>query len=75
MQNLLVDEMVTQIVGMDEIINHFWVAMYSNTPKALTTYWGGHPKLLLETLGNHHKNEDGLLCDCYQEKDAWSWIN
>jgi hypothetical protein len=29
--------------------------MYSNIPKDLITYWGEHPKLMLEPMGNHPK--------------------
>ena len=29
--------------------------MYSNIPKDLITYWGGHPKLMVEPMGNHPK--------------------
>ena len=44
--------------------------MYSNTPKDLSTYGGGHPKLLLEAMGKHPKNEDNLYQIHYQEKNA-----
>ena len=49
--------------------------MYSNTPKDLITCWGGHPKLLLEAMGKHPKNEDNLFHVHYQEKDARHWIS
>ena len=46
---------------MDENIHRLLEAVYSNTPKDLITYWGGHPKLLLEAMGKHPKNEDDLF--------------
>ena len=73
--NFSVDEILNEIVGMDDNIHRLLEAMYSNTPKDLITYWGGHPNLLLEAMGNHPKNEDDLFHDHYQEKDAQHWIN
>ena len=61
LQTFLVDEIVTEIVGIDENINRLLEAIYSNTPKDLITYWGGHLTLLQKTLGNHLKNEDNLF--------------
>jgi hypothetical protein len=49
--------------------------VYSNTPKDLITYWGGHPNLLLEAMGKHPKNEDDLFHVHYQVTDAQRWIN
>ncbi len=42
---------MNEIIGMDDNIHQLLEAMYSNTPKDLITYWGGHPKLLLEAMG------------------------
>jgi len=53
-----VDEILNEIVGIDNNIQRLLEAMYSNNPKHLITYLGGHPNLLLEAMGNHHKNED-----------------
>jgi hypothetical protein len=69
-RNFSVDEILNEIVGMDDDIHRLLVAMYSNTPKDLITYWGGHPNLLLEAMGNHPKNEDDLFHVHYMEKDA-----
>jgi hypothetical protein len=49
--------------------------MYLSTPKDQITYWGGHPNLLLEAMGNYPKNEDDLFHAHYQEKDARHWIS
>ena len=68
--NFSIDEILNEIVGMDDNIHRLLEAMYSNTPKDLITYWGGHPNLLLEAMGNHPKNEDDLFYVHYKEKDA-----
>jgi hypothetical protein len=52
-QNFSVDEILNEIFGMDDNIHRLLEAMYSSTPKDLITYWGGHPNLLLEAMGNH----------------------
>ncbi len=49
--------------------------MYSNTPRDLITFWGGHPKLWLEAMGKHPKNEDNLFHVHYLGKDARIWIS
>jgi hypothetical protein len=65
---------MNEIIGMDDNIHQLLQAMYSNTPKDLITYWDGHPKLLLEAMGKHPKNEDNLFHVRYQKKDARRWI-
>jgi hypothetical protein len=65
---------MNEIIGMDDNLYRLLEAMYSNTPRDLITYWGGHPKLLLETMEKHLKNEDNLFHVHYQEKDARRWI-
>ena len=57
-RNFSLDEVLTEIVGMDDNIHRLLEAVYSNTPKDLITYWSGHPNLLLEAMGKHPKNED-----------------
>ena len=52
---------MNEIIGMDDNIHRLLGAVYSNTRKDLITYWGGHPKLLLEVMGKHLKNEDNLF--------------
>jgi hypothetical protein len=37
------NEIMNEIIGMDDNIHRLLEAMYSNTPKDLITYWGGHP--------------------------------
>ena len=66
---------MNEIIGMHDNIHRLLQAMYSNTPKDLITYWGGHPKLLLEAMEKHPKNEDNLFHVHYQEKDARCWIS
>jgi hypothetical protein len=66
---------MNEIIGMDDNIYQLLEAMYSNTPRDLITFWGGHPKLLLETMEKHPKNEDNLFHVHYQEKDARLWIS
>ena len=65
-----IDEIVNEIVGTDENIFGLLEALHSNTPKDLITYWGGHPKLLLKTMGDHPKNDDDLFHDRYKEQDV-----
>ncbi len=43
---------MNEIIGMDDNIYRLLEAMYSNTPKDIIAYWGGHSKLLLEAMGN-----------------------
>ena len=50
-RNFSLDEIMNEIIGLDDNIYRLLEAMYSNTPKDLITYWGGHPKLLLEAMG------------------------
>ena len=66
---------MNEIIGMDDNIYRLLEAIYSNTPRDLITYWSGHPKLLLGTMGKHTKNEDNLFHVHYQEKDARHWIS
>jgi hypothetical protein len=68
-------EIMNEIIGMDDNIYQLLEAMYSNTPRDLITFWGRHPKLLLETMEKHPKNEDNLFHVHYQEKDARRWIS
>ena len=63
--NFSIDEIVTEIIGTDENIFGLLEAIHSNTPKDSITYWGRHQKLLLETVGNHPKNNDDLCHDHY----------
>ena len=74
-RNFSVDEILNEIVGMDHTIHQLPEAMYLSTPKDQITYWGGHPNLLLEAMGNQPINEDDLFHVHYQEKDARYWIN
>jgi hypothetical protein len=69
-----IDEIVNEIVGTDENIFGLLEALHSNTPKDLITYWGGHPKLLLKTMGDHPKNDDDLFHDRYKDQDVRRWI-
>jgi hypothetical protein len=69
-RNFSIDEILNEKVGVDDNIHQLLEAMYSNTPTDQITYWGGHPNLLLEAMGNHPKNEDDLFHVHYKEKDA-----
>jgi hypothetical protein len=60
---------------MDYNIYQLLEAMYSNTPRDLITFWDVHPKLLLETMEKHPKNEDNLFHVHFQEKAARRWIS
>ena len=55
-------EIMNEIIGMDDNIYRLLEAMYSNTPRDLITYWAGHPKLLLETMGKHPKWRQSVSC-------------
>jgi hypothetical protein len=52
-RNFSLDEILTKIVGTDDNIHRLLKAVYSNAPKDLITYWGGHPNMLLEAMGKH----------------------
>ncbi len=74
-RNFSLYEIMNEIIGMDDNIYRLLEAMYSNTPRDLITFWGGHSKLLLETMEKHPKNEDNLIHVHYQGKDARCWIS
>ena len=60
-RNFSLDEIMNKIIGMGDKIHQLLQAMYSNTPKDLIPYWGGHPKVLLEAMGKYPRNEDNLF--------------